>query len=685
MRRTCSTRRTERGAARAARGALAVLVGGFWAASCGFDSGSRWEVVPSSLGPICEIGAVRCRADALESCLANAATGDADWFVTDDCGASGLICSSALGACATCNPGDGRCSGQVPERCSSDGAAWEQRSACDGTPGSACRAGGCVDLCGLAASQRSNVGCEYWAADLDNANVGVSLNAASQQFAVVVSNAQPDIIARVTIERDDTAPGDPSAPVQVAAADVPPLSLRVFKLGPREVDGSAPGEFDTGTHTALTRAAYRITSDVPVVAYQFNPLENVNVFSNDASLLKPVEALANNSGQLSNDYVVLGWPQTIASTEDPDTNFNPANPIDLRGFLTIVATRPDTTVRVEPTTRVLGDGAGIAPTEPGDSLEVKLQPFDVLNLETDDFNADFTGSLIYADQPLVVFSGSEASDAPFFETLATRQCCADHLEEQLDPVRTAGRRFVATVGWSRTRAVSEAGATVGVVEQVEYYRVIAVTDAGATVNTTLDGADRTFTLDGKGDFADLAASRDFTIDASAPIMVGNISPSQNAAGIPRGLPGGDPSFIVLPPVEQHRPNYVFLTPDKYSFDFIRIVAPPDTTVVLDGRIIVQSGNVVVDPLTVCERFPGDGLTEEQRGSPLPPFFTYRCQLSFPVIDPQQDSNNLLPGSQNDGVHRLDANRPVGVLVDGFDAFVSYAYAAGTELVQIVPE
>ena len=32
-------------------------------------------------------------------------------------------------------------------------------------------------------------------------------------------------------------------------------------------------------------------SSVPVVAYQFNPLENVNVFSNDASLLKPAEAL----------------------------------------------------------------------------------------------------------------------------------------------------------------------------------------------------------------------------------------------------------------------------------------------------------------------------------------------------------------------------------------------------------
>jgi hypothetical protein len=64
---------------------------------------------------------------------------------------------------------------------------------------------------------------------------------------------------------------------------------------------------------------------------------------------------------------------------------------------------------------------------------------------------------------------------------------------------------------------------------------------------------------------------------------------------------------------------------------------------------------------------------------------YSCQLSFPKIDmtkPRPD--NLSPGQQNDGVHRVLANQPVGVIVDGFDYFVSYAYAAGTELSFIVP-
>jgi len=40
--------------------------------------------------------------------------------------------------------------------------------------------------------------------------------------------------------------------------------------------------------------------------------------------------------------------------------------------------------------------------------------------------------------------------------------------------------------------------------------------------------------------------------------------------------------------------------------------------------------------------------------------------------------------QNDGVHRILSSAPVGVIVLGWDAFVSYGYAAGTQLVEINP-
>jgi len=378
---------------------------------------------------------------------------------------------------------------------------------------------------------------------------------------------------------------------------------------------------------------------------------------------------------------VLGWAQTIASTDNPYTNFSPHDPTDLRAFVTIVGTRDATRIRFESTTRVLGDGPraatralwagdGLPPLLPGESFETTIDAFDVVNLETDDFGGDFTGSIIEADQPVAVFSGSEASDAPLFDKLVDRFCCADHLEEQLDPVRTAGKSFVATVSANRTQAVSDAGASVGIVEQTETFRVVATTEAGATITTTLGGRYADIELPGLGSHFDIEASEHFQLTSSDPVTLGHITPSQEAAGIERGVPGGDPSLIILPPIEQFRSSYVFLTPDKYSFDFIRIIAPFDTVVLVDEQPLQN--------LTNCSAAPADGLDDAQRGGP-PEFVVTTCQLSFPVIDNTGSETTIEPGRQNDGVHRILADRKIGVIVDGFDRFVSYGYAAGTEL------
>jgi hypothetical protein len=255
-------------------------------------------------------------------------------------------------------------------------------------------------------------------------------------------------------------------------------------------------------------------------------------------------------------------------------------------------------------------------------------------------------------------------------------CCADHLEEQLDHVRTAGQHFVATVSPNRARALKAAGAEIGVQDQNEYFRVIATTERGAHITTSLDGKQSELTLGGLGDWASLTSSHHFTLDSDAPVALASVSPSQEDANIPNALPGGDPSLIVIPPIEQFRANYVFLTPDKYSFDFLRIIAPPGASVALDGRLVTE--------IPTCEKASADGLTDMVRGGP-PAQVVYSCQLSFPKIDmskPRPD--NLSAGLQNDGVHRILSNQPVGMLVDGFDYFVSYGYAAGTELSFIVP-
>jgi hypothetical protein len=646
----------------------------FFLVGCGYDSGSRW-LTQKATAPTCTLDTLRCSPE-LERCVDGEQ--GAHWAASDDCSSRGLICSSTLEACVVCEPNRTSCSGQTIMQCDATGNELTPQDTCDTSELKVCREGSCVNLCSEASQRRSNVGCEYFAVDLDNAKIDDTLNAAAQQFAVVISNPQTDVSAEVTIEQDDSEPGAKNAPKSIVTATIPPFNLRVFRLGPREVDGSPDGEFNTGTHTALTRHAYRIHSTFPVVAYQFNPLENVNVFSNDASLLKPTEALTPAGNDLEPAYVALGWPQTIANSPDPDTNFSPQNPVSLRAFLTLVGTAPNTHVRVDSSARILPGGSLIPATPKGGSLDFELSTFDVLNLETDDFNADFTGSLISSDAALVVFSGSEASDAPFFSTLSARKCCADHLEEQLDPIRTSGQSFVATVSPSRTAALAKAGAPVGEAEQDEYFRVIATTEAGARVTTSLSGQFQSFVLDGRGSFVTIASANHFTLQSDAPVMLSSVSPSQQDANVPGGYPGGDPSLIIVPPVEQFRSSYVFLTPDKYAFDFIRIVAPREAAVVLDGR--------AVDQIDGCTAHDADGISDPARRLAIgpSPFLVYECQLSFPIIDPNKPAPlNLSPGAQNDGVHRVESNAKVGVLVDGFDSYVSYAYAAGTELEFIV--
>jgi hypothetical protein len=284
--------------------------------------------------------------------------------------------------------------------------------------------------------------------------------------------------------------------------------------------------------------------------------------------------------------------------------------------------------------------------------------------------------VVSADRPIVVFSGSEASDAPTFTSLSERRCCADHLEEQIDPLRTSGKRFVASISANRSQMVANAGATIGAVQQPEYFRVMAMTDLGANVTTSLPGYE-SIQLAKRGSYAAISSVKPFLLDSDQPVQLMAISASQDDGGIPSGLPGGDPSMLIVPPVEQFRNNYVFLTPDNYAFDLVRIIATPDTTVVMDGTPLAE--------INGCISEPGDGLTPKERGSPLPPWIVYRCQLGFPTIDVSGDQPVVSSGIQDDGVHRVDADRPVGVLVDGFDAFVSYAYAAGTDLAQIVPE
>lgn len=593
----------------------------------------------------------------------------------DDCDVGGRVCNPGQGClgcppggmrCHPCALGDVECDPNVVQQCAS-GEGWEDVETCDVARGDACDQGACRNQCEIARNNRSYVGCEFFAADLDNAAIDDLNNAAAQQFAVAVANPQA-VAVQVQVELNDAALGAlPAQPRSLRKAIVPPGGLEVFKLPQRELDGSTPGALNDGSHTAVSSNAFRVTSSHPVSAYQFNPLENVNVFSNDSSLLLPTSAIGSR-------YTVVSWPQTIGDSDNPEQDFDSTSSNeDLRAFLTVIGTQDETAVKVTLGRRVMRvvGGGPVPELGPNDTWEFNLNTFDVINLETAGLNADFTGSLIESSRPVTVFVGSEASDAPIFGTYATRQCCADHLEEQLIPDATLGSRFIIARTPSRTKALASASLPddplgIAVKDEPEWVRVIAIGPEPTVVTTTLPGPDARFELQAGQDTI-LRADQDFLLDANRPISVLQVMGSQGVTGIPREYPGGDPSIIVVPPIEQYRRDYIFLTPDKYAFDFVTIMADAAATILLDGKALPET----------CKTTPADGI-ERSADAPQADWVVHRCQLSFPLVT-RGPNSRVMPGDQHDGVHTILSDRPVGIIVDGFDRFVSHAYPGGLNL------
>lgn len=695
---------------------VSVLAAAIHAAGC-TTTGMPVEPDAGPISPIID-GMFTCVAADAVACLGNvhyscAADGEFLSTVQDDCSDrtdGRTICVVETG-CSLCRPDATFCAEGNVVRCNATGDDFELVEECDIGAGFVCDVSECKNLCEIALGDRSYLGCEFFGVDLDNASLGAGSDASGQQYSIVVSNpgGQP---TEVVVERNRAVPGQEAVIEEVERVTVLPGDLEVLDLPRAEVDGSssfvpcdaadqcfsgescwcagdllvtdpAPADghrdcrcrnaagssgMNDGTHSALTSNAYRVTSVLPIIAYQFNPLDNVGVFSNDASLLLPTSAIGET-------YTVVGWPQTIAHSTNPNEDFSPGvTDEDLRAFLSIVGTRPGThvTITFGPLVRrvvALGEREdGIE----GDVWEFDIGPHDVINLETQGFNADFTGTTIDANNAVSVFVGSEASDAPRFNTLANRQCCADHLEEQLFPNDTLGRHFFIGRMPPRSSALNASFLdptrdSVGEFNEPEYVRVVAVAAGTTIVETTLAPPEDYIEL-AQGESVILIADQDIEIDTSEAVAVLQVLPSQQAIGIPSDYPGGDPAIVAVPPVEQYRRDYVFLTPNRYAFDFVTVIAPREATVLLD-EMPIETWD--------CDVGAADGI-ERRMGDPPPDWVVYRCQLSFPDVVGLPNVR-VEEGNQNDGYHTLRSNEDIGLVVYGFDAFVSYAYAGGLNL------
>ncbi len=391
----------------------------------------------------------------------------------------------------------------------------------------------------------SNQGCEFWAVDLPNVSVisppGVIVPPSDQQFAVVVSNPSDEVTAAVEIFEGASG-------TSVDAGPVPPATMRVFSLPALSIPPAMTG---------ATGSAYRIDSDQPIVAYQFQPLDNSSpVYSNDATILFPTHVLDGDYSAITADATLV--PDDGFSSSDDNTG----------AFVSVVGTEDGTTITLYPT-------AGLHPGSVTDVVIDRGQVFTAISSERGAPGyGNLSGTRVVADAPVAVFAGSVATSEPS----AAAACCADHVEHQMLPLTAWGSSYVAAPTPAATGAGNDAslfritGAFDGTTLSYEPAPPPGAPTQLAAYETVSFVSDASFTVRSDDD-ADSFAVAQFLLSNQY------FSPL---------LRPGDPTMIVLPATAQFQDRYALLVPQGYASNFVTVVRPAGAAVSLGGQAIAAS-------------------------------------------------------------------------------------------------
>ncbi|MCY0995343.1 IgGFc-binding protein [Nannocystis sp. ILAH1] len=457
---------------------------------------------------------------------------------------SSTTTTTTTGPNMLCNPGAVQCLDNTNyQTCSDDGQAWDGPTPCGAKE--VCEFGACKSLCAKAQDALSSVGCEYYAVDANNDPVE---SFDSQPYAVVVSNVDPDFTADVQVQVHNG-----NAWMTLQQTQVGPNNLYQFNLPDRHVN-----------YTNLNaRGAYKIISDVPIIAYQFQPINGETSFTSDASLLLPVTVYDEY-------YYVIGWGES---------SFGNAQ-------LNIVAAQDATTVQITPTVNTVAGGPIQAMVANQNYTLPVMNEADVIQIESS--VAMLSGTFITSDKPIAVFSTHWCANVP-----NDGSCCCDHLEEQVYGLQTWGTSYVASRFPVRNNGTPEPS----------YWHLFAAEDntkvhidrhaevTGIANNdfTMTKGQLMTMTVGGT-----VANPGDFVVTADKPIYLMQYMSSSFNTNVP-AQQAGDPAMAQGVPVAQFRKNYVILVPSAWLYDRIVLTKKAGATIMLDGQPVAQNLFTKVGP------------------------------------------------------------------------------------------
>jgi hypothetical protein len=456
-------------------------------------------------------------------------------------------------------------------------------------------------------------------------------------FAVVVSNlGSQDASVSISGPNGFTISGT-----------VSPLGLQTFYLpwvpALKGKDADCQGTSTApSTSVVQTGGAYHLTSNLPVVVYQFNAIEYRGAggrsgkdwsscpglmtcnssppvgcysFTNDASLLLPSTAMTGN-------YRVTALEAAAGAS-----------------FVAISGITAGTTVKVllSAAGYVLAGGSIMAGT-PGTVLTFMLGEGDVAEILADDSqaSADLSGSQVQASQPVQVIAGSACASLPVESGDAGASLTCDHIEETVLPAETLGQHYVVTV------PTAPLGKPVGHI--VRFYGNVDGTHLTYPSGDIPPNAPSTLSA---GQVIDLGEVKvDFEVTADQAFAVGTFSLSGEIQDPNDILSRGDPAQSQAVAVEQYRKAYVFLAPNDYDESFVDVVLPSGANVSLDGADLPARPQ------------PLGGTSWE----------VARVRL----------------GDGIGGSHVLTSDQPVGIQIMGYGAYTAYQYPSGLNLQRIAP-
>ena len=374
--------------------------------------------------------------------------------------------------------------------------------------------------------------------------------------------------------------------------------------------------------------------NTPIIVYQTNSLEGrvgnskgcpivageegCYSYSNDGSMLIPSHALASS-------YMVTGYH---AWHQDKFTQ-DPSGQLSVGDFVAVTAIADSKlTLLLRPLQNVL-PGPDVPSFVPGAATTFTMTQGEVLQLFTP-ANSDMdslSGAEIFADQPFQLLSGVSCASIP-----EDGSPCG-HVEDTVLPTDVLGKDYVVPALFPATSSV------VPVPHVIRIQAIIRRHGAEIRAHVVYGRHPES----GRSSRAPQRDRQTYASPRTLPFAVTQFLSGRGDLSQPLldGRGTGGPNQVSVTPSGQFRTDYQFIAPLDFDSSFVAIVAPTGASVALDGETLLP------------ERFTAVGASG-------------MSVARQPVLRANR-------------VHTVKAEKPIGILVYGFDPFSSFMYSGGLDL------